>query len=148
MEPPRKIQLYNPSLLRKGRGPSPKDAMRQVWLKLTQWFWRRKWKCEKFMTATTTTTTTAADKFWSEKLTWAFGSGELKKIIQSMAFSSYDIIRNQHDWCNLIVNGNVIWISSVKHTMDFLSSFFWKENWTRDSETALKPDLSMLQYKT
>ena len=28
--------------------PSPKDASCQVWLKLTQWFWRRKWKCEKF----------------------------------------------------------------------------------------------------
>mgnify|MGYP003685984603 CR=1 FL=1 len=27
---------------------SPKDALRQVWLKLAQWFWRRIWKCEKF----------------------------------------------------------------------------------------------------
>ena len=41
------------------------------------WFWRRRWKCEK-VTTTTTTTTTATDKFWSEKLTLAFGSGELK----------------------------------------------------------------------
>ena len=31
---------------------SPKDAMCQVWLKLTQWFWRRL-KCEKFTTTTT-----------------------------------------------------------------------------------------------
>ena len=28
--------------------PSPKDALSQVWLKLAQWFWRRRWKCEKF----------------------------------------------------------------------------------------------------
>ena len=28
--------------------PSPKDALCQVWLKLAQWFWRRRWKCEKF----------------------------------------------------------------------------------------------------
>ena len=28
--------------------PSPKDTLCQVWLKLAQWFWRRRWKCEKF----------------------------------------------------------------------------------------------------
>ena len=28
--------------------PSSKDALGQVWLKLAKWFWRRKWKCEKF----------------------------------------------------------------------------------------------------
>ena len=26
----------------------PKDALCQVWLKLAQWFWRRRLKCEKF----------------------------------------------------------------------------------------------------
>ena len=57
---------------------SPKNALCQVWLKLVQWFWRRRWKCEKFMTTTTTTTTTT-DKLRSEKLAWAFSSGELKK---------------------------------------------------------------------
>ena len=40
--------------------PSPKDALYQVWLKLAQWFWRRRWKCEKFTTTTTTTTTTTS----------------------------------------------------------------------------------------
>ena len=29
--------------------PSHKNALCQVWLKLALWFWRRKWKCEKFM---------------------------------------------------------------------------------------------------
>ena len=40
----------------KGRGPSfeqtwipfTKYALRQVWLKLAQWFLRRRWNCEKF----------------------------------------------------------------------------------------------------
>ena len=35
--------------------PSPKDAFCQVWLKLAQWFWRRRWKCENVPTTTTTT---------------------------------------------------------------------------------------------
>ena len=56
--------------------PSPKDALCKIWLKLAQWFWRRIWKCEKFTTTTTTTTTTKT--IWSARLTWAFGSGELK----------------------------------------------------------------------
>ena len=30
-----------------------KDALCHVWLKLAQWFWRRRWKCEKFTTTTT-----------------------------------------------------------------------------------------------
>ena len=28
--------------------PLPKDALCQVWLKLAQWFWRKRRKCEKF----------------------------------------------------------------------------------------------------
>ena len=48
-----------------------------VWLKLAQWFWRRRWKREKFTDRLTDRQTT--DDRWSEKLTWAFSSGELKK---------------------------------------------------------------------
>ena len=44
--------------LNKLESSSHKDALCQVWLKLAQWFWRRRWKCEKF---TPTTTTTTAD---------------------------------------------------------------------------------------
>ena len=33
---------------RKLESPLPKDALCQVCLKLAQWFWRRRWKCEKF----------------------------------------------------------------------------------------------------
>ena len=34
--------------LNKLESPSPKDTLCHVWLKLAQWFWRRRWKCEKF----------------------------------------------------------------------------------------------------
>mgnify|MGYP003684193043 CR=1 FL=1 len=43
--------------LNKTESPSPKDALCQVWLKLTMWFWRRRWKCEKFTITTKTPTT-------------------------------------------------------------------------------------------
>ena len=43
--------------LNKLESPLPKDALCQVWLKLAQWFWRRRWKCEKFTTTSTTTMT-------------------------------------------------------------------------------------------
>ena len=61
--------------LNKLESPTPKDALCQFLLKLAQWFWRRRWKCEKFTTTTLTKMTTTTDKFWSEKLT----CGELKK---------------------------------------------------------------------
>ena len=63
--------------LKKLESPLPKDALCQVWLKLAQWFWIRRWKCEKFTDRRTDRQTT--DKRWSEKLTWAFSSGELKR---------------------------------------------------------------------
>ena len=34
--------------LKKLESSSPKDALCQVWLKLAQWFLRRRWKCENF----------------------------------------------------------------------------------------------------
>ena len=43
--------------LKKIKSPSSKNALYQVWLKLALWFWRRTWKCEKFMKTPTTTTT-------------------------------------------------------------------------------------------
>ena len=33
--------------------PTAKDALGQVWLKLSRWFWGRRRKCEKFTTTTT-----------------------------------------------------------------------------------------------
>ena len=50
--------------------PSPKDALCQVWLKLAQWFWRMRWKCEKFTDGRTDrwTDRQTTDNRWSEKL--------------------------------------------------------------------------------
>ena len=55
--------------------PQPKDALCQVLLKLVRWFWRRRWKCQKFSDWQTNGQTD--DGLPSEKLTWAFSSGDL-----------------------------------------------------------------------
>ena len=68
-----KLLFLNYLPLKKGH----KDDLCQVWLKLVQWLWRRRWKCEKFRT--TTTTTTDNGQIVLEKLVWAFSSDELKK---------------------------------------------------------------------
>ena len=68
--------------LNKLESPSPKDALCQVLLKLTKWFWRRRFLnffnvfslFRNYRRRQRRTT----DKFWSEKITWTFGSGELK----------------------------------------------------------------------
>ena len=39
--------------LNKLESPLHQDWLCQVWFKLAQWFWRRRWKCKKFMTTTT-----------------------------------------------------------------------------------------------
>ena len=75
-----KIFLVLWSPLGKGRGlhlkilefASPKDALYKGWLKLAYWFWRRS-KNEVFWRRRRQTT----EELWSEKHTWAFGSGEL-----------------------------------------------------------------------
>ena len=62
---------------------SPRMLFCQVWLKLAQWFWRRRWnvkslrqrKRQRQQRRRQTT-----DKFWSEKLTWAECSSELIKV--------------------------------------------------------------------
>ena len=68
--------------LNKLQSPSSKDALCQVWLKLAKRFWRRRFfnfvnvfsLFRNYRRRQRRTT----DKFWSEKITWAFGSGELK----------------------------------------------------------------------
>ena len=57
-------------LLNKLESPSPKDALCQVWLKLAQWFWRRRWKCEKFTDRRMDGQTTD-DRWPSFQLRWA-----------------------------------------------------------------------------
>ena len=76
--------------LYKLESPSSKDALCQVWLKLTQRFWRRSWKCEKFTTTTTTptTTTTTTDKGQILIRKAHFDSGELKTCTCECLFIS------------------------------------------------------------
>ena len=47
--------------LNKLQSPSPKDTLCQVWFKLAQWFWRRRWKGENITPTTTTTRMTRTD---------------------------------------------------------------------------------------
>ena len=42
--------------------PSPKDSLCQVWLKMAQWFLRRRWKCEKFTDGQTERQRTTGDQ--------------------------------------------------------------------------------------
>jgi hypothetical protein len=58
--------------------PPPKDDLCQVWLKLAKWFWRKSKKCKSLQT-----------DGQSEKLTWAFSSGELKMICLIVAPSDH-----------------------------------------------------------
>ena len=64
--------------LNKHESSSPKDALCQVWLKLAQWFWRRRGKGESLQTDIRKDRWRATDDRRSEKLTWSFSSGELK----------------------------------------------------------------------
>ena len=59
-----------------------KNALCQVWLKLAKWFWRRRFfnfvnEFSLFRNYRRRQRRTT-DKFWLEKITQAFGSGELK----------------------------------------------------------------------
>ena len=61
--------------LNKFESPLSKYALCQVWLKLVQWFWRTRWKCEKFTKTLATTDdgqrTNFEQKLW---LRWAKNS--------------------------------------------------------------------------
>ena len=51
-----------PFYFNKLESPLLKNALCQVWLKLAQCFWRRRWKSEKFTAMSTTTTTTTDNR--------------------------------------------------------------------------------------
>jgi hypothetical protein len=44
------LEKGDPLHLNKLETPLPKDDLRQVWLKLAQWFWRRSRKCKSLQT--------------------------------------------------------------------------------------------------
>ena len=74
--------------------PSPNDdALWLVWLKLAKWFRRRSQKCKKFTDRQTDgrmdgqTDRRTPEKKWSEKLTRAFSSSELKTLTSSSTWN-------------------------------------------------------------
>jgi hypothetical protein len=76
------LEKCNPLHLKNLQSP-PQDDLCQVWLKLAQWFYRRSRKCKGLQTDGQT------DDGQSEKLIWAFGSGELKREEYDMHFLSH-----------------------------------------------------------
>jgi hypothetical protein len=76
-----------PLPLNKFESRSPKDDLCQVWLKLAQWFWRRSRKYKSLTDRRTDRQT--MDNGRSEKLTWAFRSGELKSLKEKQGFCFY-----------------------------------------------------------
>jgi hypothetical protein len=79
------LEKSNSFHLNNSESPPPKDDLCQVWLKLAKWFWRRRQKCKSLQTDGGTDRRTT-DNRRSEKLTWAFSSGELKSFHVIAAF--------------------------------------------------------------
>ena len=75
--------------------PSSKDTLCQVWLKLAQWFWRRRWKYKKVYGL--------MDERWSEKLTWTLRPDELKKWKINKIYMSIGILR-------LLISVGFFWV--------------------------------------
>ena len=100
--------------LNKLESPSPKDALCQVWLKSAHWFWRRRWKCEKFRDGQTDRQT--MDDRWSEKLTWAFSSGELKTKLFICTFCFHQSTCHQYftGWTMLINEWSRVSVGNFK----------------------------------
>ena len=83
--------------LNKLESPSPRDTLWQVWLKLAQWFWRRRWKCEKFTDRRTDGQTDDGRQVirkahLSFQLRWA------KKCVPTVQ----GVIKKFVDWCDKI----------------------------------------------
>ena len=83
------------------KSPPPKDDLCKVWLKLAQRFWRRSRKCKSLQTDGQTDRRTdrrTTDKRRSEKLTWAFSSGELitMKVRHLTPFCVLRAIRDEY----------------------------------------------------
>ena len=108
--------------------PFTQDALCQVWLKFAQWFWRRRWKCEKFTTTTTTTRTNNEQilirkAHLSLRLRWA-KTCQKGSYLQSPAFS----LQTQIIFINEASKGSIIyehwppsmnfkWLSSISRAI-------------------------------
>lgn len=106
--------------------PTPKNAYCQVWFKLAHWLWIR-WIYKKF---TTTTTTTENGKSLSEKLTWAYGPGELKINIACCCSHMDKCIT-----CNMVVKSQYEALLFLIYYYYFFLIYFWNtsfEYWVID----------------
>ena len=92
--------------------PSPKDTLCQVWLKLTQWFWRKRWKCEKFTTTSTSTSiTTDNGQILIRKAHLSFWCRWVKKIWSKSKFEVdrpvLDLLHSTQDFSSYILLAGV-----------------------------------------
>lgn len=84
-------------LFEKLLSPSLTVASCQVCLKLVQWFWRRRWKCEKYKDDSR-----QLKNFLLEKLTWVLGSGEQTRTdwMSQMVWKITNKLKNKDKlWC-------------------------------------------------
>ena len=93
--------------LNKLESPSPKDALCQVWLKLAQWFWRRRWKCEKFTDGRTT------DTRRSEKLDHLFNRWRSAGPSASNALTATSRVVRGSQRKKSCPNNLALWIASL-----------------------------------
>ena len=82
--------------LNKLESPSPKDALCQVWLKLAQWFWRRRWKSLQ------------TNDRQSEKITWMFSSGKLKSNKNCFVLNKKTSLMSRFTIVKTVWSGNLL----------------------------------------
>ena len=130
-----------------------KDAWCQGWLKLAEWFLRRRWKCEKFTDGRTDgrTDRQTTDDRRLEKRTWAFSSGELKTfyflklgdfhVVSMMSctdnangirkFRKGSRARTSIAWCSFYSKPMFL---ILKNAIDFDQRSRWHGGWERVKE--------------
>ena len=107
--------------------PSAKDDLCQVWLKLAMWFWRRRWKCEKFTDWRTDDGRQVIRKaHLSFQLMWAKNRINQKSQNQNSKCNISSIVTRQHFSYNYHQNKygrtQLIPLSSFYHTTVVFSS--------------------------
>ena len=130
------LPLENPIalLLNKLESPSLNDVLCFVWLKLVQWFlkndffkfvnlfsqFRNHLPLEKSGRQRQWPRRRTMDKFWSEKLTWAFGSDELKISdlwkIRKHYYLQITAGQDLHDVLRVVVHGRTVDVKTLKIT--------------------------------
>jgi hypothetical protein len=133
----------NPLHLNKLESPPPKDDLCQVWLKLTQWFWRRSQKCKSLQTDGRRDDGQKAIRIahLSFQLRWAKNTTNLflylTKKIYAFLCGLYPLV-NLWIWCPFLTFFPCIFKSSTRFSLTVLqsSSFICillsLSNWTVD----------------